>query len=135
VACTSCLPGYYFQPNNVGGTVGDCLSKGLPQGTLDVFVKPNFVETTGDGSYGNPFGHIAKALEYANDQVADMLENPNINVYLLGGGNHFMTTNIEHYNYDLTKSDKTSDSQNIVIQPAFCGQTLGGHSFTPGDAD
>jgi hypothetical protein len=107
----------------------------VPEGTVDVFVKPNFVETTGDGSYGNPFGHIAKALEYANDRVADMSGNPNVNLYLLGGGNHFMTTNIEHYNYDLTKSDKASNSQNIVIQPAFCDQTLGGHSFTAGDAD
>jgi hypothetical protein len=105
------------------------------EGTIDVFVEPNHVETTGDGSYESPFGHIVKALEYANGQVADMQGNPNINIYLLGGDNHFMTKNIEHYNYDVTKSDKTSLDQNIVIQPAFCDQTLGGHSFTTGDAD
>ena len=132
---TSCQSGYYFQPTNAGGTVGDCVLKDQPDGTVNIFVSPNLIETTADGSYGNPFGHIAKALEYANGQVADMSGNPNINVYLLGGDNHFMTTNIEHYNYDLTKSDKTSLDQNIVIQPAFCDQTLGGHSFTTGDTD
>jgi hypothetical protein len=107
----------------------------VAQGTVDIFVRPNHIETTGDGSYGSPFGHIVKALEYANDRVADMQGNPNINIYLLGGDNHFMTNNIEHYNYDLTKSDKASNNQNIVIQPAFCDQILGGHSFTTGDAD
>jgi hypothetical protein len=111
------------------------VTKDQPDGTINIFISPNMIETTGDGSYGNPFGHIAKALAYANNQVADMSGNPNINLYLLGGDNHFMTKNIAHYNYDITKSDKTSNSQNIVIQPAFCDQTLGGHSFTTGDAD
>ena len=46
-----------------------------------------------------------------------------------------MTRNFDHYNYDKTKSNKISYNQDITIQSAFCGQTLGGHSFADEDAD
>ena len=38
---------------------------------INLFVKPSYVETSGDGSYSNPFGNIVKALSYADEQAAD----------------------------------------------------------------
>ena len=39
--------------------------------TIDLFVKPSYFETNGDGSYSNPFGNIVKALSYSDEQAAD----------------------------------------------------------------
>ena len=50
-------------------------------------------------------------------------------------GDHFMTRNFNHYNYFKSKSSGFSYNQNINIQPAFCGQTLGGHAFQASDTD
>ena len=50
-------------------------------------------------------------------------------------GYHFMTRNFNHYNYFKLKTSGYSYNQNINIQPAFCGQTLGGHSFLSSDTD
>ena len=50
-------------------------------------------------------------------------------------GYHFMTRNFNHYNYFKSKSSGYSYNQNINIQPAFCGQTLGGHTFQASDTD
>lgn len=46
-----------------------------------------------------------------------------------------MTRKYQHYNYDSSKSNAYSLNQNILIQPAFCGQTLGGHNFGAADVD
>ena len=46
-----------------------------------------------------------------------------------------MTRNFNHYNYFKSKTSRYSYNQNINIQPAFCGQTLGGHSFFSTDTD
>ena len=46
-----------------------------------------------------------------------------------------MTRNFNHYNYFKSKTSGYSYNQNINIQPAFCGQTLGGHSFLSTDTD
>ena len=113
---------------------GTCTSAGTSTTTINVFVKPEHVETTGDGTYANPFGHIVKALSYANEQAADKGET-SINIYLLGGGNHYMTKNIEHSMYAASKSNAYSYNQNIVIQPAFWGETLGGHTFGASDSN
>jgi hypothetical protein len=86
---------------------------------VNIFVKPNFVETGGTrGSYIKPFGNIAKALEYADHITADKYE-ASVNIYLLGGGTHYMTTNYSHYHYDKEKSNKYSLNREILIQPVF----------------
>ena len=115
--------------------VGTCTSfNPSAQTTLDIFVKPELEETSNTGTYLSPFGHIAKALSYADAYASDK-GNTIINIYLLGGGTHYMTRSMSHYSYDKTKSNQISYNQDITIQPAFCGQTLGGHSFVDGDAD
>ena len=50
-------------------------------------------------------------------------------------GDHFMTRNYNHYNYDKTKESKYSHNANIVIQPAIWGQTLDYHTFGATDVD
>ena len=50
-------------------------------------------------------------------------------------GDHFMTRNFNHYNYFKSQSSGYSYNQNINIQPVFCGQTLGGHTFQASDTD
>lgn len=50
-------------------------------------------------------------------------------------GDHYMTRNFDHYNYFKSKSSGYSYNYNVNIQPAFCGQTLGGHSFASTDSD
>ena len=97
---------------------GSCTSVGTSTAMINIFVEPDYEETTGDGTYDNPFGHIIKALRYANEQAADKGET-DINIYLIGGGNHYMTKNIEQYMYAASKSNAYSYNQNIVIQPAF----------------
>ena len=46
-----------------------------------------------------------------------------------------MTRNFNNYNYFKSKSSGYSYNQIINIQPAFCGQTLGGHTFQASDTD
>ena len=50
-------------------------------------------------------------------------------------GDHFMTRNYDHYNYDKSKESKYSFNMNINLQPAFWSQTLGGQTFGSSDAD
>ena len=148
----SCIKGYYLLYDTPGGKTGKCIFSmtypisqeniplnyniriGSDPHSLTLFVKPNYVETTGDGTYSNPFGHIVKALEYADEQSADKGETT-VNIYLLSGGSHFMTKNPTHYSYAKSKSSQYSYNQNVIIQPAFWGQTVGGHIFGPADAD
>ena len=133
--CISCNSGYYLQLQSPGSFLGTCTSYTTSaQTTFDIFVAPELVETSNTGTYQSPFGHIAKALSYADEYAADKGDTV-INIYLLGGGIHYMTRNYNHYNYDKTKSNPTSYNQDVTIQPAFWGQTLGGHSFVDGDAD
>ena len=132
--CSSCQKGFYLLHKEPGLIGGQCMPSVQDTHTVNVFVKPEHVETTGDGTYANPFGHIVKALSYANEQAADKGET-SINIYLLGGGNHYMTKNIEHSMYAASKSNAYSYNQNIVIQPAFWGETLGGHTFGASDSN
>ena len=46
-----------------------------------------------------------------------------------------MTRNFAHYNYQKSKTSQYSYSYNLYIQPAFCGQVLGDHSFGLSDPD
>ena len=80
-----------------------------------------------------PFTHIAKAFKYIEEQSADK-EETKVNIYLLAG-DHFMTTDFLEYYYLPTKSSIYSYNQNIVMQPAFWGETLGGHTFGESDSD
>ena len=50
-------------------------------------------------------------------------------------GDHFMTRNYNHYYYNKEKESKYSYNMNIIIQPAFWGQTLGGHKFKAKGSD
>jgi hypothetical protein len=130
----SCKTGYYLTLDNPGGIKGTCTQKKMTSGTLNLFVKPEFEETLNTGSYESPFGNIVKALTYANDKASEHSDYT-INIYLLGGGNHYMTRNINHYHYNYEHKDQFSGLQNILIQPAFCGQNLGGHLFSAEDND
>jgi len=85
-----------------------------------VFVRPNYDDagTSPDGSYSAPFGHIAKAIEFSLDTTADKA-GADINIYLLAGDTHHMTTNFDHFNYDRSKSNKYPSQLNMIIQPVF----------------
>jgi hypothetical protein len=80
---------------------------------------PSYEETSGDGSYANPFGNIVKAIEAGKAQVATMSGGtPTITIVLLGGGNHHMTMNPEHYTYSGSVKNDNNDFD-MVIQPSF----------------
>ena len=84
-----------------------------------LFVSPEYQETSGDGSYANPFGHIAKAIEAGKAAVATMSGGtPTVTIVLMGGGNHFMTMNPEHYTYMGAIKNDNNDFD-MVITPAF----------------
>ena len=132
--CSLWANGYYLSLDTTGGMIGSCNAKINISQTLDIFVSPSLVETSSTGSYSSPFGNIVKALNYANDYSANA-GTTIVNIYLLRGGNHYMTRNFNHYHYNQTKNDKISFNQNINIQPAFCGTTVGGHTFGAADSD
>ena len=46
-----------------------------------------------------------------------------------------MTRNFAHYSYQKSKTSQYSYNYNINIQPAFCNQILGGHTFGSSDSD
>ena len=133
--CITCSSGYYLRLHHPGSLAGTCISFIPPaRSTLDIFVAPELVEKYNTGTYQSPFGHIAKALSYADDFAADKNDTI-INIHLLGGGVHYMTRNYDHYHYNKAKSNQISYSQDITIQPVFWGQVIENHSFNKGDAD
>mmetsp|Transcript_42057 Transcript_42057/g.48779 ORF Transcript_42057/g.48779 Transcript_42057/m.48779 type:complete len:92 (-) Transcript_42057:67-342(-) len=46
-----------------------------------------------------------------------------------------MTRKFSHFNYNKVRSNRYSYNMNVNLQPAFCGQTLGGHAFQTADSD
>ena len=46
-----------------------------------------------------------------------------------------MTRNPAHYTYKKSSTSQYSNNYSVKIQPAFCSQTLGGHSFGISDTD
>ena len=66
--------GNYLLLSQTGGVLGLCTSLSSTTLTLNVFVKAVYVETSGDGSYSNPFGNIVKALSYIEEQASMYLE-------------------------------------------------------------
>ena len=67
----SCPKSKYIAFVSAGSIVGTCTSNSGTSTTLNLFVKASYAESTGDGSYSNPFGNIVKALSYADEQSAD----------------------------------------------------------------
>ena len=131
---TSCVKDYYLKYESTSVNYGSCTQKDGTSDTLEYFVRPNYEPSTSDGSYGSPFGNIAYALAYANDQAAAHA-SATINIYLLGGDTHYMTRNTDHFQYDYENRDEYGYNQDITIQPAFWGKTLGGHAFGSSDSD
>lgn len=72
-ACLSCPASQYLQLAFAGGVTGSCQAKTEPASIFHIFVKAEYEETTGDGSYGNPFGNLVKALSFAESYAADTL--------------------------------------------------------------
>lgn len=70
-ACLSCPASQYLQLTFAGGVTGSCQAKTEPTSNLPIFVKAEYEEMTGDGSYGNPFGNLVKALSAAESYAAD----------------------------------------------------------------
>ena len=117
--CISCASGYYLEFSNLGSLIGTCTPIVVSsQSTLDIFVKPELVETSNTGTYQSPFGHIVKALSYVDEYAADK-GNTIVNIYLLGGGIHYMTRNLNHFYYEKAKSNQISYNQDITIKPVF----------------
>lgn len=100
-----------------------------------MFVAPSILETSNDGTYASPFGQISKALGYADEYSSVYSGTTTVNIYLLGGDDHYMTRSYGDIHYPNSQRNDNSFNQEVTIQPAFCGQTLGGHVFTAGDAD
>ena len=67
----SCPKSKYITFGSVGSIIGTCTSNSGTSTTLNLFVKASYTESSGDGSYSNPFGNIVKALSYADEQSAD----------------------------------------------------------------
>ena len=104
--CISWNKEYYLSLSTAGGVSGSCTMMSSDIATIDMFVKAEYVETSGDGSYNNPFGNIVKALSYIEEQAsmysgttANICKNSFIINLDLLNGNHFMTRNFAHYNY------------------------------------
>ena len=131
-SCVSCPSGYYLNVLT-GGHIGRWLAKSSGTTTINLFVTPGTESTGADGSYSKPFGHIVKALKYANQEAAPYT-SATVFIYLLNG-EHVMSRNTNAFNFEMTAKDATSLQQSITIQPAFWGQTVGGHTFVSGDAD
>ena len=140
--CLSCTKGNFLEYTTSGGIFGTWSTITGSIASYNLFVQAVYEETDGDGSYDNPFGNIIKAISYAQDQAADQDETT-VNICMLIiiiyidllKGDHFMTRNFKHYNYDKTKENRYSYNMNIIIQPTFWGQILGGHTFGIADSD
>ena len=130
--CTSWPPGSYLNIK-LGGNIGQCVQKVSQNTTITLFVGTNTEVHDADGSYEKPFQHIVKALNYAA-QAAASYNFATINIYLLNM-EHIMSRNTELFEFMSTTIDTASIQKSITIQPAFCGETIGGHSFTARDID
>ena len=97
---------------------------------INIFVTyQNEADSNADGSYKNPYGHIAKALSAAEDRSAKY-ESSEIKIYLKIGGDHFMERNFSQYDYNYTYRNQYSLSTNITIQPIFCGEDINGTVYS-----
>ena len=130
----SCKAGYYLDLTDGSQTVGTCVAKSSDTITVDVFVQPEAESTAdADGTYSKPFGHLYKALKYVEDNSAEY-DQATVNIHLLAG-EHYMERDWQAYDYEYSKMDKYSISQDVTISPAFCGQTIAGHTFGETDND
>lgn len=116
--------------NNHGSVLGTCIVKSSSPTTINVFVTPESAAANADGSYERPFGSITQALAVSNENAAPY-HSAEINIYLLKG-DHYMTRGS---NFDVYNKDDYSQNKDVLIQPAFWGQTFGGHHFADTDTD
>ena len=65
--------------SKTGGKLGIWDQKSQTPITLNLFIKASYIETSGNGTYQNPFGNLVKALSYADEQTAEN-ENATINI-------------------------------------------------------
>ena len=77
--CISWMAGFYLKLSAAGSYLGTWNQISTDSILLDIFVKAENVETTGNGNYDNPFGNIVKALSYAEEQ-ASIYTNSTINI-------------------------------------------------------
>ena len=110
------------------------MEKSTSTATINIFVSSDDELSGADGSYDKPFKHLVRALKYANQQAAPY-QSATINIYLLNGDDHIMSRSVDDYSYSQQAKDQYSGNQDITIQPAFCGETLGGHTFGASDSD
>ena len=132
--CLSCQRGYYLNISTGGINVGTWLAKSDQNITVTLFVSGNAESSGADGTYGRPFRHIVKALKYGNAQVASYNKGK-IDIYLLNGASIFMNRDNTLYEYRSPTKDQYSYNHEILIQPAFCGQTYGQKTFGENDMD
>ena len=76
---TSWNKGSYLTLSTAGEISGLCSNISNDVLILNVFVKAKYIENSGDGSYSNPFGNIAKALSYIEEQ-ASMYSGATVNI-------------------------------------------------------
>ena len=100
---------------------------------LNIFVFPSRKPEGADGSFDNPYGHIAKAPMKAEEQSAQYT-SVTIYIYLISS-DHFMTRDFTEYDFTFTMRDQYSLSKDIYIQPIFWGQTIDGKFFESSDGD
>ena len=132
--CISCQSGYYLQVSSGKKDIGTWVAKSTSTITINIFVSSDDELSGADGSYDKPFKHLVRALKYANQQAAPY-QSATINIYLLNGDDHIMSRSVDDYSYSQQAKDQYSGNQKITIQPAFCGETLGGHTFCASDSN
>ena len=69
--CLSWNKGSFLTLTSSGSVSGTCSSISTNTLELNIFVKAVYIETTGDGTYENPFGNIVKALNYVEEQSSN----------------------------------------------------------------
>ena len=116
-SCTSCKAGCYLELSDNSYNLGTCQLKSSNETTLSLFVTNQLEIDDSDGSYSKPFGHLVKALNYANS-VSALYAKAYVNIYLLSG-DHYMSRNESAYYFNGKNKDQYSGNQEILIQPAF----------------
>ena len=117
----------------LGGHIGQCVQKVSQNITIALFVGTYYEDPDADGSYDKPFQYIVNALRYANQEAAPYSFST-IKIYLLNM-EHIMSRRTESYEFIPTAKDTAAIQKSITIEPAFCGVTIGDHTFGATDTD
>ena len=117
----------------LGDHIGQCVQKVSQNITIALFVGTHDEDPDVDGSYDKPFKYIVNALRYANQEAASY-NFATIKIYLLNK-EHIMSRITEFYEFIPKAKDTASIQRSITMGPAFCGATIGDHTFTALDND